>query len=402
MWKVLILISSVLLALPAWAGRNETRPPACDAPVQASCAAAVEGVRVLVVNGANSSDCTAGGGTDSNVCIYNGSAWVLDTTSITANSIDWDDITAAMTLDTDTTITQADGLELLLDASYTEGTSEPLRVNLLQEDDADATDAHSGILVQITKDSGDADTLIGLEISNADGAGDTATDAGIYVNNLETTAATMTSGILVESSGVNLGVTTGIDVSHSNIRDGINVGANPIVTGNVAGTIGDATTDSWTLTTDGTGNAELVVPDDSIGATELDGAGVCASMVYAGMDPSEAGATDDYMSFFDHGGSQTQINEDEYQAALVVVHSMNCFVDVDPGGTDTWRITVQDDGVNVTNTTCDIDGGSTSCASAGSDTVAQGSKMNFEIDSSFGTSDPDAAAFLFCSVCFGH
>lgn len=43
-----------------------------------------------------------------------------------------------------------------------------------------------------------------------------------------------------------------------------------ILTGNVPLTIGDATTDSITFTTDGTGNAELVFPADGIGDADID------------------------------------------------------------------------------------------------------------------------------------
>jgi len=49
----------------------------------------------------------------------------------------------------------------------------------------------------------------------------------------------------------------------------VTVGGGNINTGNIAFTIGDATTDSIQLQTDGTGNAEVVLPNDSIGPNEV-------------------------------------------------------------------------------------------------------------------------------------
>ena len=48
------------------------------------------------------------------------------------------------------------------------------------------------------------------------------------------------------------------------------VGGGNINTGNIALTIGDGTTDSLTIDTDGTGNTELVLENDSIGPAEID------------------------------------------------------------------------------------------------------------------------------------
>jgi hypothetical protein len=49
----------------------------------------------------------------------------------------------------------------------------------------------------------------------------------------------------------------------------ITIGGGNINTGNIALTIGDGTTDSVTISTDGTGNGEVVLPNDSIGPNEL-------------------------------------------------------------------------------------------------------------------------------------
>ena len=71
---------SAMLALPVLAaGPNETRPPSCTALALSTgrCAAAVKGTRALVFDGADGGDCTVGLGSSSNICIYDGAAWVL-------------------------------------------------------------------------------------------------------------------------------------------------------------------------------------------------------------------------------------------------------------------------------------------------------------------------------------
>jgi len=50
----------------------------------------------------------------------------------------------------------------------------------------------------------------------------------------------------------------------------ITVSGGNINTGNIPLVVGDATTDTITFTTDGTGNAEIVLPNDSVGDAELD------------------------------------------------------------------------------------------------------------------------------------
>lgn len=72
-----------------------------------------------------------------------------------------------------------------------------------------------------------------------------------------------TSNKIVFSSG-----TSADEVQFSGLD--ILVGGGNINTGNIALTIGDATTDSITFTTDGTGNAEFTFPADVIGDADID------------------------------------------------------------------------------------------------------------------------------------
>ena len=165
-----------------------------------------------------------------------------------------------------------------------------INVSLTQNDGATATVLATGLEMLLTGNDATG-TMKGLTIT----AGSTANSgagtylAGIVIDNADTTAASMTDAIIITSSGVNEGVTDAIDVSATNILNAINIGANPIVTGNVAGTIGDATTDSWTLTTDGTGTGEVVLSANSIGSPELTAGAKTHTVVIPVPDPGGAG-----------------------------------------------------------------------------------------------------------------
>ncbi len=201
---------------------------------------------------------------------------VVGTTTLTggitlpANNITYADISDSSALDADTTFTAADGIDFTWAPTHTSGDTNFWTIDANQTDDAAATDDFDALRLDLTSESGDAgDTFDGLVVIWEEGTANTIMDSAIKIDNAETTASTMTDAILVTSSGVNLGVTDGLDVSAANLANAVNIGANPIVTGNVAGTIGDATTDSWTLTTDGTGDAEIQLPANSISASEL-------------------------------------------------------------------------------------------------------------------------------------
>lgn len=169
--------------------------------------------------------------------------------------------------------------------------------------------------------------------------------------------------------------------------------------------IGSGSTTGVLISTDGSGDGELQLPSDSIGAGELDSESVCGTLLYSSVDPTELGATNDFMSFWDHGGSTTEANEDEFLAndALLTFHSLRCDVDVAPGvGVDAWSIVVRDDGAG-TAVTCVIDESATSCTDgSNSAAVAAGSAVNLYVNSNVGGgADPANAALLTCTVCMG-
>jgi hypothetical protein len=182
---------------------------------------------------------------------------------------------------------------------------------------------------------------------------------------------------------------------------------------------------SLTIVTDGVGNDEVQLPTGSISGTEvldnsigeadiggsavgtgeIDGTEVCSTVYYGGGDPTEAGATDDYISLWDHGMSTTEGNEDEMRPnGLLKFHSMSCLVDVAPGSGDDWTIVLRDDGGSPASgsVTCLIADTAKSCISTDSAAVVYGSLVNLEVDSSAGSSDPTAAALIECVLCGGH
>jgi len=147
--------------------------------------------------------------------------------------------------------------------------------------------------------------MFGLVITGAatTNAGAGSYEAAISIDAAENTAGVMPDAILITSSGVNLGVTDAVDASAANILNAINIGANNIQTGTggtvtfarsdagivtltavdddataaitldaggaAAIVIGSADVTTFTVTTDGTGTGEVVLPGSSIDAAEI-------------------------------------------------------------------------------------------------------------------------------------
>lgn len=234
-------------------------------------------------------------------------------TEMANDTIDFAQIDDTPELDGDLTITAEDGEEVTLSASYTTGDSEALTILVSQVDDAAATDDAQALAINLASESNDGgDTIKGIVITGTDGTANTVMDAAVAIDNQETTAATLTDGVIVTSSGVNSGVTDAFDASAANIDNAINIGANLIAGGNgetlavgatdatvtldrndsgagtytctdddanadcvfAAGgtggaTVGAATNASVTLSTDNTGDGtDLVAPENGIGSDE--------------------------------------------------------------------------------------------------------------------------------------
>lgn len=393
MKRFVLLLAALSLLVPSVSGARRSRgtlPPMCTAAtLLTTCVPQLQGVRARVSDGDNDNDDCTGGGTTVRVCEFDGTTWQV------VNSAIW---TGAFG---DQVFNESDGVyvfdrdepgdvtlrageagsadDLVLEAT---GTSPTITIgSQLNTDVTNLTDTvtiqNLGVSRSLTldfrdyADTDDDDMAHGLIVVNCSG-----TDTG------------------AEECNMDLSITTG----------GANV---EVLAMDPAGGIalGDATTTVITLTTDDTGDGtDLVVPADSINASELNSADVCGTLLYSSIDPTEAGATDDYMSFRDHAGSTTEANEDDFwgPAAMLNVHSLHCDIDADPGvGKDAWTITLRKDSGD-TALTCVIDEAAFVCNSSGVVDLggAGGALLNLSVDSAVGGGDdPDAAGELFCSLC---
>jgi len=166
-----------------------------------------------------------------------------------------------------------------------------INIGLTQNDGATGSVLATGLEMLLTGNDASG-TMAGLTITAASTANSGAGTylAGITIDNADTTATSMTDGILITSSGVNLGVTDAIDASAANILNAINIGSNNIQTG-TGGTVNFARSDAGVVTL-------TAVDDDATAAITLD-AGGAADIVIGSADVTqinlitdEASATD--------------------------------------------------------------------------------------------------------------
>lgn len=139
---------------------------------------------------------------------------------------------------------------------------------------------------------------------------------------------------------------------------------------------------------------------------------VIASPVFADSDrecqvisdsfnPTEAGATDDFLNLTDGTFGTTAAAEDEFVVPIdMVVWGLSAEVDVAPGGTDTYDIAIVDDGT-LTIVVCEILGTATTCQSDETllHEVAAFSDLTVVVDTGNGAGDPDAAAEIRVAFC---
>lgn len=224
--------------------------------------------------------------------------------------------------------TQTAGAFDLNFASITANTSAFYATCTTNDGTTAATDVFCGRMLVVQNDA-DADAF-GLQIilDATTNAAANSYEYGISIDCEEDSAGACLDGILITSSGIAAGMTDGVDVSASNITNGINLGANLILggddsvsigatddtliltsndatptfagadaaspsdtiydtTGAGAITVGSADVTSVTVGTDGTGDAELVVPENSIGPDEV--AVISEQVILCGdIDPGSA------------------------------------------------------------------------------------------------------------------
>lgn len=198
-----------------------------------------------------SNACT--GGTDEMICFCEGTTCVpaADDSGLgvlPAGAVDWAEISDTMTLDADTSIGVATGMEFTINAPAQVGIDEVLSIVIDQADDADATDVLQGIRMELASESGDAnDEIRGVVITVEEGTANTIVDAAILIDNEETTTATLTDAILVANTGAQAtAITDGVDVSAAGIVNAVNIGDNLIMGTDDSLSVG-ATDDTVTL-----------------------------------------------------------------------------------------------------------------------------------------------------------
>jgi hypothetical protein len=152
--------------------------------------------------------------------------------------------------------------------------------------------------------------------------------------------------------------------------------------------------------------SEGMVPAGSITGTELDNT-TCLSVMSGEVDPTEAGATPDFLNLMDGTGSTTEANEDLFKLGSqgMRVSQLSCLVSAAPGAGDQWDITVRAGAAGAlsdTALTCSIAGAATTCTGTGSAAVAGSNHLTIGIESDGGATDPDPALLMQCAVCLSQ
>ena len=219
----------------------------------------------------------------------------------------------AVAIDGDTTNQTQTGGALNIDVGTVTANVSGFNVAVTQDNGTDSgTDSFAGVIT-LTQNDADGD-LFGIKMTAAatTNAAANSYEYGYFYDCAENTAGACIDGILLTSTGANTGMTDGLDVSASNILYAVNVGSNPVLGGNSdsftigasdavfavtrndsgsvtytcadddanatcvydsGGTgsvnVGSADTASIALTTDGTGDAEVSVSENSIGPDEV-------------------------------------------------------------------------------------------------------------------------------------
>ena len=291
--------------------------------------------------------------TSGNVMFAVGSAWASDATPAInctdCTSIPAGALTAISAPVGDTSFTLEDGEEIAFVMSST-GVANTYTLNFDQPDDGDATDTIDVLSIDVTSESGDTgDLLTALAINYEEGTANTILDSAIKINNAETTAATMIDAIIITSSGVNDGVTDAIDVSASNIKNAINIGANDFIT--AASTITSVELDrldalAGVIVTDTTAVIEVDGRSLTIDSGTLDADAELYTDTKCVLIETPVDADDLMIYRFDAGAVMTSIDcivEDATSAVVVIVEcdsaGANC-------GTSRFTESV----------TCDVDG----------------------------------------------
>ncbi len=398
MKNLLVALTVLLLAAPAFAQRSNrnTLPPACSAAnLLTTCVPQIQGVVARVFDAASGTVCT-GGGSTTVTCEYNGSNWrpVTSGTWIGANG--------------ESIANPSDGL-------FRFTRDESGAVTITVRDDSNPTDfiIDSGTTGSITVGSADTSAIIlrpDTDVQIINGA------TGVVTLDLRDYADTDDDDMAHSLFSTNCG-TTGTGAEECDLNISITTGgANiEVIAIDPAGgfEVGDATTTAFTVTTDGAGDAEAVLPENSIGPDEV--AIPMQSVLFCG----ELGAaTDEFFAgphlehiwlastftdvtfastVCDTLGDTTVASADndieEFQSYKV--NGMYCQVSATPGAASTV-MTFVDDTTN-TPVTCSIAAAETSCTSVIGTTTDVAANSQVAV-SSLNATDDESLQDVHCLV----
>ncbi len=224
-------------------------------------------------------------------------------------------------------------------------------INITNTTGSNAVDVLS---MTITNNDAGAASQRGIVVTNANSTG--VSDALIALDNADTTASSLTDGIIITSSGVNDGIVDAIDVSASNITNGINLGTNFLV---VSGDSINEFEGAGLLETGGILAVKLLDAVDSVGLTtsnsglEFGDTGSNELTLLQGCADGQVlkwvESTDTWDCANDNGGSSTPDFDDVY-AQSITNGNLTMEIDSTTGLTFNMNTTgdfaIQDNGVN--------------------------------------------------------
>ncbi len=375
---------------------------------------------------AGSANLTAGENANDSIVISSDIGGI-DITCVAAGAGEDIDLTASGS-SVNVVATEAAALQIVLDA---QGVAAGIGINITTTDSSIDLDANGGVNGDININAADILSLDATDGISIDAG--TASNLTCAVGDLSLAATTGSVNIDANEAAADqidlsaAGTIAGNAINVNTADGGILLNAGGAGNGDVnltaandyqltvVGTAnhGTATCDDHIFLSDGTGTAEFQLVAGSIDGTEILDATIaaadlsnslCLQVVSGEFNPTEAGATNDYLNFVDNTFSATESAENMWAAPIAGVLS-NLFAEIDVAagaGNDSWTITIRDDGGG-TIVTCDIDEAATSCTDvANTVAISAGENITVEVDSSGGAADPDAAAVLSISFCWSQ
>src|SRR3990167_5583562 len=177
--------------------------------------------------------------------------------------------------------------------------------------------------------------------------------------------------------------------------------------------LGDGSDENLTLNLDDTANTVTVTSSTGVTLVNFSGVDVtstaCSSIESVEYNPTEAGATEDYVNLMLSGltssdFSATETDQDMFMVPRdMIARDLRAEVNAAPGvGNDAWVITLRDDAASST-LTCTIDEAATNCSdTTNAPALVAGSKLDILVISSGAGADPNTAATMNIAFCLGQ